>query len=302
MTNARPPKRQKTNSSASSLPESIQSFTLLPITLPSSLPSLPSAVHVLYIRRHEEPPQPPAATPIESSRTIFAVNIPIDSTKELLRGLFASLGGRLEDVRFYGQNETEAPENISLPDTWDRKLHSSGATAHITFPTSEEVDKIFKTVSKERRKQSGGIREWGVGVENPTSSIGLQRTSPRRPVVLTIGYLTHHKLQYPPKAELQSLVDTALTRFNAAESARMLSLKRLRSEPDEEGFITVTRREKDDFVPVVEKKNKAVGLEDFYKFQKREKREQKMEELRRKFEEDKIKVERAKQARKFKPF
>jgi len=82
----------------------------------------------------------------------------------------------------------------------------------------------------------------------------------------------------------------------------MLSLKRLRSEPDEEGFITVTRREKDDFVPAVEKKNKAVGLEDFYKFQKREKREQKMEELRRKFEEDKIKVERAKQGRKFKPF
>ena len=55
-------------------------------------------------------------------------------------------------------------------------------------------------------------------------------------------------------------------------------------------------------VPVVEKKNKAVGLEDFYKFQKREKRDQKMEELRRKFEEDKIKVERAKQGRKFKPF
>jgi hypothetical protein len=119
---------------------------------------------------------------------------------------------------------------------------------------------------------------------------------------LTIGYLTHHNLQYPPKQELQSIVDTALTRFNAAESARMLSLKRLRSEPDEEGFITVTRREKDDFVPAVEKKNKAVGLEDFYKFQKREKREQKMEELRRKFEEDKIKVERAKQGRKFKPF
>lgn len=177
MTNARPPKRQKINSSASSLPESIHAFTLLPITLPSPLPSLPSAVHVLYIRRHEEPPEPPAITPIESPRTMFVVNVPIDSTKELLRGLFASLGGRLEDVRFYGQEGTENPENLSLPDTWDRRLHASGATAHITFPTSEELDKIFKTISKERRKQSGGIREWGIGVENPTSSLGLQRTS-----------------------------------------------------------------------------------------------------------------------------
>jgi hypothetical protein len=95
-------------------------------------------------------------------------------------------------------------------------------------------------------------------------------------------------------------VDTALTRFNAAESARMLSLKRLRSEPDEDGFITVTRREKEEVV--VEKKNRAVNLEDFYKFQKREKREKRMDELRRKFEEDKIKVERAKEGRKFKPF
>lgn len=105
---------------------------------------------------------------------------------------------------------------------------------------------------------------------------------------------------YPDRVSLQAAVDTAITRFNAAESARMVSLKRLRSEPDEEGFITVTRKEREDIV--VEKKNRAVNLEDFYKFQKREKRKQKMDEMRRKFEEDKIKVERAKEGRKFKPF
>ena len=104
MTNPRPPKRQRT-SSATSLPESINSFTLLPISLPSPLPSVPSAVHVLYVRRHEEPPKPPAITSTEPSRTIFVVNIPVDSTKETLRGLFASLGGRLEDVRFHGQED-----------------------------------------------------------------------------------------------------------------------------------------------------------------------------------------------------
>jgi Ribosomal RNA-processing protein 7 (RRP7) C-terminal domain len=112
--------------------------------------------------------------------------------------------------------------------------------------------------------------------------------------------LTHQKLQYPNPNELQSLLDNALTRFNAAEQARMISLKRLRSEPDEEGFITVTRRERED--GVVERKNKAIGLEDFYKFQKRERREKQMEELRKKFEEDKKKVEKAKEGRKFKPF
>lgn len=81
----------------------------------------------------------------------------------------------------------------------------------------------------------------------------------------------------------------------------MIALKRLRSEPDEEGFITVTRREKDEIV-VEKKKNRAVNLEDFYRFQKKERQQKKMEELRRKFEEDKIKVTRAKENRKFQPF
>jgi hypothetical protein len=114
----------------------------------------------------------------------------------------------------------------------------------------------------------------------------------------------HYKLTYPAKPSLQSLVDTALTRFNAAEAARMLSLKQLRSEPDEDGFITITRKQREDvLIPSEEKKkNRAVDLEDFYKFQRREKREKQMDELRRKFEVDKVKVERAKQARKFKPF
>ena len=177
MTNLRHAKRQRT-SSATLLPDSVNSFTLLPINLPSLLPSVPSAVHVLYLRRHEEPPQPSTITSPEPSRTIFVVNIPVDSTKEILRGLFASLGGRLEDVRFHGQEDedSEGPEKLLFPEIWDRRLNSSGATAHITFPTPEDVNKILKTISKERRNQAGPIREWGVGVENPTSSLGLQRT------------------------------------------------------------------------------------------------------------------------------
>lgn len=181
MTNSRSPKRQKT-SSASSLPESIHGYTLLPIKIPSPLPSVPSAVHVLYIRRHEESLRPPAVASPESSRMMFVVNVPVDSTKETLRGLFASLGGRLEDVRFHGQDDddTEEPEKLIFPDVWDRRLIPSGGTAHITFPNSEDISKILKTISKERRNQSGAIREWGVGVDNSTSSLGLQRIFPSR--------------------------------------------------------------------------------------------------------------------------
>ena len=92
--------------------------------------------------------------------------------------------------------------------------------------------------------------------------------------------------------------------FNAATTARMITLKRLRSEPDEDGFITVTRKEKPDDLPREGdgKKNRATELEDFYKFQRREKRDVRMRELRERFEADKRKIERAREARKFKPF
>jgi len=171
MANPRPPKRQK----HSSLPDEINNFILLPITLPSPLPSVPSATHILYLRRHEEPPKPPSTVPTESPNTLFVVNIPLDSTKELLRGLFASLGARLQDIQFQGEHENDN-ENLRLPDIWDRRLHPSGSSAHITFPDSGDIAKIFKTIAKERHSHDGGIREWGVGVNNPTSTLGLQRT------------------------------------------------------------------------------------------------------------------------------
>src|SRR5271169_1228 len=94
MTNARPPKRQKTQQS--SLPDTIHSFLLFPISLSSPLDAPSPATHILYLRKHEEPPLPPALTS-PSSRTLFVVNVPVDSTKELLRGLFASFGPRPQD-------------------------------------------------------------------------------------------------------------------------------------------------------------------------------------------------------------
>jgi ribosomal RNA-processing protein 7 len=182
MTDPRPPKRQRTSSSsASSLPDTVNGFAVLPITIPSPLSSIPSAVHVLYVRKHEETGRLPAVSTTDPSRTLFVVNIPVDSTKETLRGLFASLGGRLEQVRMHRNGEEDGGEQVDsdefvFPDVWDKRLCPSGSTAHITFPNPEDITKILKTISKERRNQIGAIREWGVGVEGPSSTLGRQRT------------------------------------------------------------------------------------------------------------------------------
>jgi hypothetical protein len=173
MTNAKPSKKQKL--SISSLPDAIQNFLLLPITLPSPVSSVSSAIHIIYVRKHEEPPIPPAIASTEPSRTLFLVNIPVDSTKELLRGLFASLGARPEDIRIHGQTDTQ--KEGDLPITWDRRLCPSGGTAHITFASAKDVDGLLKTIAKERLTQQGPIREWGVGLDYPFASLGFPRST-----------------------------------------------------------------------------------------------------------------------------
>src|SRR5205085_5357822 len=108
-----------------------------------------------------------------------AVNVPIDSTKELLRGLFASLGARLEEVTFHSAGEGSREEEGKLPYPWDRRLCPTGETVHITFPEAGDVDKVSRTIGKLRRKKdgsggSGGIVTWGEGVTKPPS-LGFQR-------------------------------------------------------------------------------------------------------------------------------
>jgi Rrp7 RRM-like N-terminal domain len=179
MAAVRPSKRQKKSSSSSSgTLEWIENFALLPISLPKTSSNVPSASHFLFLKKDDQPQDLESPT-TEPSHTIFVVNVPIDSTVETLRGLFASLGGRPEEVRFRGQNmDPEEGENISLPDVWGKRLHRTGSAAHVTFSTAEEVDKVFKTISSERRKTDGPIREWGVGVDKAHASLGPQRNPP----------------------------------------------------------------------------------------------------------------------------
>ena len=73
--------------------------------------------------------------------------------------------------------------------------------------------------------------------------------------------------------------------------------------PDEDGFVTVTRGSRgaarlEETKELVEKhKEKSKGLEDFYRFQMREKRKEEHAEMLKKFEEDKRKVEEMRQRR-----
>ncbi len=85
-----------------------------------------------------------------------------------------------------------------------------------------------------------------------------------------------------------------MTAFAAKEASQARLATKQRQEADEDGFITVTRggrtnpaRQEAAQEQAEKQKEKQKGLEDFYRFQSREKRKEKAGELVRKFEEDK---------------
>lgn len=244
------------------------------------------------------------------------MNIPVDATEAHLRALFADRlgGGRVEDAGFEGTRnagkgmkaqfirstdsrgkkrkrgssdaEAENEEVGALPETWDRALHRSGGTAVVRFVDRASAELALR--SARRAAKSRREITWPSDDEVGASPLGLAR------------YKRHHELRYPDPEVLQASVDAYLSAFDAAETEQARKLARLRSVPDENGFITVTRggREK----PASEeqtrakeeqlkKRDKKTVGEDFYRFQLREKKKEAAKNLVSGFEEDRRKVE-----------
>ncbi|KAF2170230.1 hypothetical protein M409DRAFT_64562 [Zasmidium cellare ATCC 36951] len=301
---------------AAKTPWTVHDFLVLPLRIPAQK-SLPrEATHYLYLRANA-PKVPTEKTP----REVFAVNVPIDTTELHIRSLFANqLGGaRIESVAFEGArvgkgisapvapakqgkkrkrgiegiDEDGAVEEVGLlPDVWDRELHRSGGTAVITFVDKPSADLALKEAKKAIKNKTE--IKWAAGIGNKLPPLGSAR------------YLTHHRMRYPDHLTLQASVDAFMGAFAAQEDARTKMLARQRAEPDEDGFITVTRGGR--VGPAREEAAKAKEEElkkrekdrikaDFYRFQVREQKKEQAKDLVKAFEEDKRKVEEMKRRR-----
>nr|POE52314.1 ribosomal rna-processing protein 7 [Quercus suber] len=297
---------------------SVNNFLVLSVSIPPA-PSFPrKTTHYLYIRANA-PRVPSEDTP----REIFLVNVPIDATEIHIRSLFADqLGGaRVESVAFEGTrvgkgitapvapahgkkrkrgdsdedalNLEETAQAVGqLPEIWDRELHGSGSTAVVTFVDKASADSALQQVK--RTIKSGRDVVWGRGVEERIAPLGSAR------------YMAHHKLRYVDAAVLQASVDDYMTAFAAQEAARTKLLARQRAEPDEDGYITVTRggrngpaREEAVKLKAEELKKRGQSMikSDFYRFQTRERKKEEAKSLVRGFEEDLRKVEEMRRRR-----
>ncbi|KAL8769177.1 MAG: hypothetical protein Q9209_004811 [Squamulea sp. 1 TL-2023] len=296
----------------------ISGYRILPISLPP-LPSYPvSATHYLYLRPHKPKLPAPAA-----ARSLFLVNVPFDSTDSHIKHLLSvQLGlppGRIEEIQFEGSNkrdgtlesaaveprrekhgrkrkrgyehgDIEELDGAALPAIWDRELRTDGRSAVVVFVDRLSMDAAYKAVNKVQKK--GMMPIWGEEIQDKVPSLGIAR------------YLNHHKAQYPSKDQVLEAVNIYMTEFAAREAAQVRLQARQRQVPDEDGFITVTKggrtgaaRQDAAKELAVKQKEKQKGLEDFYRFQTRDKKKAKAIELMKKFEDDKARVQKMKERR-----
>lgn len=297
----------------------VAGYTTLPLQLPSTSTFPTPATHYLYVRPHE-----PRIPDPDSARSLFIVNAPIDTTEIHLRHLFGTQlsAGRVQKVTFedvpvkkagiatatesnlsHRSNKKRkrvtaddlqgALDDISPPSTWDRTLHKSGTHAIVLFADKPSMEASLKAVAKASRKGTPLI--WGDGIPSNKAppALGLPR------------YLAHEQLRYPDRAELLRTVNDFMTTFEQVAEARKREEAKKAGEPDEDGFVTVTSgpklnsvaREEEMKELVAKQKKKEEGLEDFYRFQSREKRKEKQQMLLRRFNEDRRKLQDLKMRR-----
>lgn len=164
-----------------------------------------------------------------------------------------------------------------LPQIWDREIHPSGSSAVAVFVDEKSAELVLKAVRKLHKSSKPEWPVWGANLTSKVPALGSAR------------YASHHSLRYPDKLTLQSHVDAFMDAFNKKELKEQEEAKRRRNEPDEDGFVTVTRGGRTGPARMEEAERKRKELEEkekrereerersgFYRWQVRERRKGEM--------------------------
>ncbi|CAN0083905.1 unnamed protein product [Ectocarpus sp. 4 AP-2014] len=209
-----------------------------------------------------------------------------------------------------------------------RKHNGAARFAHVCFSSTKGVQRALALEQLPSGASSASATGGGEGgADTKASTRDDEEEDPEEELRdengdETCGYaalIQRHRRKFPPRQALQEEVDATMLRFEEEESAEIAQRKAMLENPeDDDGFVTVTYKRKrgrnsggggsgnypDGVVAGgAKKKRKGAGeLSDFYRFQMRETRREQLATLRSKFEQDKARVAKMKEQRKFRPF
>lgn len=252
------------------LPEQINGYIPLPVKVTGEKVTggaSSSTYHIIYVKKHQSKDSSDSA-----DRSVFLVNLPTDTSSKALRDLCQQLG------------------NVIMED-----FQSTGGNNGILELVDKTACKAF--ISKARQAVKSQTIAWN----NSKSLTGSLR------------YQTINRNNYKDVEELEENVNFHMEAFARAEEARARQVETLSQEVDEDGFIKVINSKRkslnglatasapaDSSAPRKKKRSKEKA--DFYRFQIRDQKKQEMNQLLRRFHQDKLKVAQLKEQRRFKPY
>ncbi|XP_067629696.1 ribosomal RNA-processing protein 7 homolog A [Eurosta solidaginis] len=244
--------------------------------------------HQIYMREHfirlEDANKP-------KGRTLFLLNVPPYVTEESLKTFFRKSVDVENTVNFAerpGRNESEKWQQYNIP---------------FSTPTVPFKFKVAYVVFKK-----------SIGVQRALALKSINLFNSQGECVLESGMQLWHS-EYEKnildETETQALIDEYMAAYDEREKEALEAAKN--SAADADGWITVGKQgrnagfeQKESVIGRLEEKivkgKKKKELENFYTFQIRESKMKNIIELRKKFEEDKEKIEALKKTRRFRPF
>ncbi|KAJ2134201.1 hypothetical protein IW136_004731, partial [Coemansia sp. RSA 678] len=215
--------------------------------------------------------------------------------------MMSELASAMADAESSKSKKSKTNEDDKLKPVPRSQLLGSGSSAHIVLLEAGELANVMSL-------KSGSITKWpsrDTDSTNPLDYRGISR------------YLYEHRASRPPLDLLKTEVDSFMAKFEESQYERDRMLAQQQNVPDADGFVTVVRRGRhtkntDGAVSVkvlsaedareAGAKKKEVVFGNMYKFQMRERKNNQLVELRKKFEEDKVRIARMRQARQFRPY
>jgi ribosomal RNA-processing protein 7 len=251
------------------------------------------ALHTIYLKEHSEKGE---NIEKQKSKTAFIGNVDygLEMTHEeidsYLRELFNNFG-EVESVSVSKFHREEA----------EKKSNNYSRFAHLVFKKKNSLklaltapDSTYYELGKELSKNFGLKQRFSLK---------------KRKTVEDISNMYPY-CEIDPK-ELQEEVDIFMRDFEEQENSDKLERERVSRLPDDDGFMPVHHRKKRKRMEEKRGKGssrsrcdekKQIELKNFYRFQMRDDKREKLGDLRKRFDEDKQKVAAMKADRKFKPF
>lgn len=217
-------------------------------------------------------------------KTLVVLNIPPYVTEAAIEEVFTKLAGQVDRVQLCERNSSGDVDKYSIKSEIFAPVTTCRfKKAFVVFKKSESINLVMKSKALPP-------------IEDSTILSGVAK------------WTSEHNNRFVDKEEMQKEIDEYMRHYDKVKVAASQQ-----AEDDDEGWTVVGKQAKDGFQQkqstiskleqkIRDQKKKTKSLNNFYTFEQRESKKLQLLELRKKFENDKFKMQSIKVNRKFKPY